>query len=92
MIYCSTVLKYFLLGGCQIFLLFNLYSLKKKREKKVYALCVPPVQQLSAVVINLRFPSVYHFNNLTGKFIALIPCTVPHGKRFEGNILSLYAI
>ncbi len=46
----------------------------------------------SAVVVNLRFPSVYHFNNLTGKFIALIPCTVAHGKKFQGNILSLYAI
>lgn len=45
----------------------------------------------SAAVVNLRFPSVYHFNNLTGKFIALIPCTVAHGKEFLGNILSLYA-
>ena len=52
--------------------------------------CIPPCS--AAVVVNLRFPSVYHFNNLTGKFIALIPRTVAHGGRFQGNILSLYAI
>lgn len=53
-----------------------------------YPLCVADE---SAAVVNLRFPSVYHFNNLTGKFIALIPCAMAHGKGFLGNILSLYA-
>lgn len=37
------------------------------------------------------FPDVYHFNNWTGKFIALILCSVAHGKTFLGDILSLYA-
>lgn len=58
-----------------------------------YRLCIPHVSAVeNAVVVNLRFSSVYHFNNLTGKFIALIPHTVGHGKRYQSNRLSLYAI
>lgn len=59
---------------------------------EIKALHTPCSAAERAFVVNLRSPSVYHFNNLTGKFIALIPCTVAHGKRFQGNILSLYAI
>lgn len=50
------------------------------------------IKDLHTPVVQLRFLSVYHVNNLTGKFIALIPCTVAHGKRFQGKILPLYAI
>lgn len=74
----------FLLGRWIIVLLFlipSLHLLKKKKKVAYELICeikdldTPRSASGNAVVVNFRFPNVYHFNNLTDKFIALIP---PH--------------
>lgn len=71
------------------------YSYKKKFKKLhtnlwsvsvLYNLCSADG---NGFTLNLSFPNVCHFNNLTGKFIALISHTVAQGKRYWGNCLYM---